>query len=311
VSGTENPSDPSRSFIAGHLIACSLSWGCSFLFIKLINGELPPVIIASMRALGAGAVLILAILAMRQSILPKGREWRDWLVLGTVNGWAPNILVAFALTRMDSGPAALIQASGPLMTAILGHLVLASERLTPARIAGILIGFSGVLTLIGSEALTGSAGSGDSGKALAVGAMLLMTFGYAVGSVYVRSVPKAEPLRLALGQQTVSAIVSTLLALALTGPSGYGAVTHHAVPLVALAVFSTALPIWFYMRLITRAGSTRTAMTGYLVPATAVAMGVVVLHEPVVLRQIIGGIIVLFGVAITTGLVRLPFRRTA
>jgi drug/metabolite transporter (DMT)-like permease len=295
--------DASRGFIAAHLIGCSLAWGCGFMFMKLIHGDLPPIVIASVRASGAAAALIIAVLLMRQSILPQGREWKDWLVLGTVNGWIPNILVAFALERMDSGPAALIQASTPLMTAVLGHLALSSERLTLDRAIGILIGFLGVTVLIGPKALEGT------GTALGVIAMLVMSLGYASGNIYARIIPRAEPVRLALGQQTVSAVVSTGLLLLWLGPAGYERVSLHAAPLAALALFSTALPIWIFMRLITRAGSTRAAMTGYLVPATAVIMGILVLGEPVVPRQILGGIIVLIGVAIVTGLLRLPFGR--
>jgi drug/metabolite transporter (DMT)-like permease len=122
-----------RAFLIAHLAANSLTWGSSFLLIKLIGDALSPTVIASLRAVGAALALGLALVLIGQSIRPKGREARDWLVLGTVNGWAPNVLVAFALSRMDSGPAALIQAAGPLMTAVLAHLLLAGERLTPAR----------------------------------------------------------------------------------------------------------------------------------------------------------------------------------
>jgi drug/metabolite transporter (DMT)-like permease len=295
--------DASRGFVAGHLIACSFAWGCSFLFIKLIHGDLPPIVIASVRATIAALALMAVVIFLRQSILPKGREWQDWLVLGTVNGWIPNILVAFALERMDSGPAALIQASTPLMTAVLGHLFLVRERLTLDRVAGILIGFLGVIVLIGPKALDGT------GSLLAVVAMLVMSFGYAAGNIYTRIIPGAEPIRLALGQQVASAVISSLILLAWSGPSAYRPALDHAFALLALALFSTALPIWLFMRMITRTSSSRAAMTGYLVPATAVSMGVLVLGEPIVTRQIIGGGIVLIGVAIVTGLLRLPLRR--
>jgi drug/metabolite transporter (DMT)-like permease len=162
-----------------------------------------------------------------------------------------------------------------------------------------------VALLIGPKALAGG------GAALAVLALLLMTFGYAVGNVYTRTITQPEPIRMALGQQTVSALIGTLIALALAGPGAFAGVGAQALPLAALGLFSTALPIWLFMRLITAGGPTRAAMTGYLVPATAVAMGVLVLGEPLVARQIAGGVVVLLGVAIVTGLVRLPAWRPA
>jgi drug/metabolite transporter (DMT)-like permease len=295
----------SNAFMASHLLGCACTWGASFLFMKLIGPGVHPTVVASSRGLLAWAVLMLVVAAVGQSILPRGREVKDWLVLGTVNGWAPNMLVAYALLHMDSGPAALIQASGPIMTALLAHLVLAGERLTPARLLGIGIGALGVALLIGPKAFAGGA------TMLAVLAMLVMTFGYAVGNVYARTIPNPVPVRMALGQQAVSAFFGTAIALAVTGPEGFMSATPHAAPLLALGLFSTALPIWIFMRLITAGGPTKAAMTGYLVPTVAVVLGVVVLNEPLELRQLAGGVIVLMGVAIVTGLPRLTPRRPA
>jgi drug/metabolite transporter (DMT)-like permease len=296
---------PTSAFVAIHLVGCAVTWGGSFLLMKLIDGQLSVGVIAAARALLAAAALGIAIVAIGQSLLPQGREWRDWAFLGTMNGWVPNMLVAYALLHMDSGPAALIQASGPLMTALLAHAFLAGERLTAARSAGIAIGAIGVVLLIGPKALAGGA------TTLAILAMLLVTLGYAIGNVYTRTIPAGAPLRLALGQQVVSAIASTVIVFALSDMPDARLLAAHGWTLLALGLVSTALPIWIFMRLLTRAGPTRAAMTGYLVPATAIVLGVVVLGEPIVPRQILGGIIVLFGVAVVTGLLRWPTRRTA
>ena len=271
--------------------------------MKMTRGELSPVVVATVRALGAATALAIAVAAIGQSILPKGREWRDWLVLGTVNGWGPNILAAYAVTQMDSGPTALIQASSPLFTVMLAHAFLPTDRVTLDRAIGILLGLVGMLLLVGPKALEGG------GTALGVGAMLLLAVGYAVGNVYARTIPAAEPLRLALGQQSISGIAALLIALVTVGFGGFAGVEKHAVPLMALALFSTAMPIFLFMRLITRAGTMPASMTGYLIPTVAVICGVVVLGEPIVPRQILGGVIVMTGVAIVSGLIRLPIRR--
>ncbi len=293
----------STAFIVAHLLGCAIGWGTAFLFMKVIRGELSPVVIATIRALGAAAALAIAVVALGQSIWPKGREWRDWLVLGTVNGWGPNILVAYALTQMDSGPTALIQASSPLLTAILAQAFLPSERATGDRLLGILVGLAGMAVLIGPKAIAGG------GTALGVAAMLLLALGYAVGNIYARTIPAAEPIRLALGQQSISGIAALVLALMTVGVGGFAGAGAHAGPLIALALFSTALPIFLFMRLITRAGTMPASMTGYLIPTVAVIVGVVVLGEPLEPRQILGGAIVLAGVALVSGLIRLPRRR--
>jgi drug/metabolite transporter (DMT)-like permease len=249
------------------------------------------------------AAMATAVLILGGSIWPKGREWRDWAVLGAVNGAIPNILVVYALERMDSGPAALIQVCGPIMTAALGHYLLPGERLTVTRGIGIAIGLVGVVMLIGPNVASGS------GQGLAIAAMLTLTFGYAVGNVYARLIPIAAPARLALGQQMASAFFSTVVALAVIGPSGYAHAGQFAAPLLALGIISTALPIWIFMRLIRAAGPTRAAMVGYLAPLAAVLLGIFVLGEPADPLKLVGGAIVMLGVAVVTGLVRRTGKR--
>jgi drug/metabolite transporter (DMT)-like permease len=273
--------------------------------MKLIGDGLHPLVTASLRALGALAVLAVFVMIVGQSILPKGREWRDWAALGTLNGWVPNSLVAFALLQMDSGPAALIQSSGPLMTAILAHFFLAGERLNGQKIVGIIIGLVGVALLIGPQAMTGR------GTVLAILAMLLVALGYSLGNIYTRRIPSAEPLRLALGQQMASSVFATTIAFVFFGSAGFMPASNHILPLILLSVVSTAIPIWFFMRLITHAGPTKAALTGYMVPAVAVVMGIIVLQEPILLRQIIGGLIVLASVGLVTGAIKFPEVRVA
>jgi drug/metabolite transporter (DMT)-like permease len=302
---TSASSDATKTFVMIHLMGNALTWGSSFLLIKLLNNALDPFAIAALRAVGAAVALGLVMAFLGFSLLPRGREGRDWLILGTVNGWMPNILVSFALTRMDSGPAALIQATGPLVTALLAHCFMADERLTGQRVWGIAVGLLGVALLIGPAALQGGS------TLVAVFAMLFLTMGYAIGNIYGRVVPTQNPIRLAFGQQIMSAIIAVFLVLVLSGPAALAPAVNHWPTLLVLAWFSTALPIWIFMRLLRRAGPAPASMTSYLVPAVAIVLGIVVLDEPVEWRQIAGGVVVLLGVAIVTGLLRMPLWKSA
>jgi drug/metabolite transporter (DMT)-like permease len=287
---------PSRAFVTGHLLVCSLFWGCSFLFIKLMNGEVSPLAIAAGRGLlGAGA-LAAYVLWLGQNPIPRRDEIRHWLVLGATNGWVPNVLVAYALMQLASGPAAMIQAAGPLVTAVFAHFLFAEERMGVARLIGILLGMAGVALLIGPRLIEGG------GNALGVFAMVGVMLGYSIGNLYVRAVPATagDPARLALGQQVVSGIVALILALVFAGPSAFAAVAGHLPAMLALGLLSTAIPMAVFMRLIRAAGPTRAAMTGYLVPTVATVMGILVLNETLELRQIIGGCIILAGVFLVT-----------
>jgi drug/metabolite transporter (DMT)-like permease len=286
----------SQGFIFAHLGVCALLWGSSFLLIKLLNNEVHPLVVAALRAAGAYALLATLLLAMGGSLLPRGREWRDWIVLGSVNGWIPNTLVTYAMQHLDSGPGALIQACGPLITAVLAHVFLPNERLTLVKLIGIITGLFGVALIIGPDAFRGG------GTALAALGMGLVACGYATGNIYARLIPSANPLRMAIGQQTSSMIFATVAALLVVGPAGFSGLGPHVGTLAALSVAATGIPIYLFMRLITRAGPTVAAMTGYVVPIVAVIMGVIVLNEALLPRQVIGGLIVFLGVAITTGL---------
>ena len=286
----------SRGFVAGHLLVCSLFWGCSFLFIKLMNGEVSPLAIAAGRGLlGAGA-LAAYVLWLGRSPIPRRDEIRHWLVLGTTNGWVPNVLVAYALVQLASGPAAMIQAAGPLVTAVFAHFLFVEERMGLRRLMGILLGMAGVSLLIGPRLIEGG------GTAFGVLAMVGVMLGYSVGNLYVRAIPAAsgDPARLALGQQVVSGLIALILALVFAGPSTFASITGHLPAMLALGLLSTAIPMAIFMRLIRAAGPTRAAMTGYLVPTVATIMGVVVLGETLELRQIIGGCIILTGVFLVT-----------
>ncbi len=288
------PATPTRAFLVSHLLASSVFWATGFLFIKL-SGNLHPFVIAAMRGLVGAAALALWFLATRRSLLPQASEWRHWLVLGTFNGWGPNVLVAYALTQIGTASAAIIHAAGPLIVAVLAHLMFADERLTPRRLGGVLVGFAGMAVLIGPAALP------DSGvPAAGVLAMVAVAASYAGGNLYARAIRDAEPARLALGQQICSGLPATALALAFAGPAAFAPVPDRIAPLLGLGVLATAIPILFFMRLIRGAGPTRAAMVGYLMPVWATILAILFLGEAVGLREIVGGVVVLAGVAIVS-----------
>lgn len=275
------------------LLACSFLWGTAFLLMKLIGADIGPVPLAAVRGLMGAALIGGWFVFCGANILPRGREWRDWAVLGLVQGAIPNTLTVYALTQISAGMTSLIQASTPLIVAVLAHLMFADERLTWRRGGGVLLGFSGMAILLGPAVLGGS--SGSLAGVLAMGATALS---YAVGNLYVRSIPNPQAGRLAFGQQLFSGLPLTVAALALGGMSTFAAVPSHLAILAVLGVFATALPIALYMNILRLAGPTRGSMNGYLVPVWTILLGVAVLGETVGLREAAGGAVVLAGIAI-------------
>lgn len=287
-------SAPTPVFVLSNLLICSLLWGSSFLFVKL-SGNLHPFVMASMRGMIGAATLAGWFLLQGKSIMPQRHEWKVWAVLGTFNGWLPNVLVAYALTLIDTAPAAMISASSPLITAAVSHIMFAEERLTPQRLLGVLVGCIGMGILIGPAALPDS---GVSTTGIVV--MVLVACSYGSVNIYVRTVTNVEPARMALGQQMGSGAAATIMALAIAGPSAYAPVPSHIAPLIALGALSTALPILLFMYMIRRTGPTRASMVSYLGPVWTILLAVLFLNESIGLREIFGGAVVLSGVALVS-----------
>jgi drug/metabolite transporter (DMT)-like permease len=280
--------------MATNLLVCSMLWSTSFLFIKL-SGNINPFVLAAMRGLIGASALALWFAVQAKSFRPDNGQWHHWVILGAFNGWIPNVLTAYALTQIGTAPAAMIQASGPLIVAVLSHLLYADERLSPRRFVGVIIGLAGMGILIGPAALP------DSGIST-WGALIMVAtaLSYATANLYVRSIKHADPARLALGQQICSALPATVLALVFAGPSAFAGVPGSAASLLALGIVSTALPILLFMRLIRRAGPTRASMVGYLQPVWTTLLAVLFLNESIGLREITGGAVVLTGVALVS-----------
>jgi len=267
--------------------------------MKAMADNVDPFAMASARAAIAAFILSIWFLSRQQSPLPTRVELVPWLVLGTLNGWLPNVLTAWALERAGAGPSAMIQASGPLMVAVMAHFIFSEERLTVRRIIGVVIGFVGMALLIGPQAFDAEASF--SGAI----AMVIVSLCYAVGNIYARGITHVEPSRMGLGQQMISASVATVLTLGLSGSGAYYPIAADWYLMLGLGVLATALPITLFMHLIRNDGPTKAAMIGYLLPVFATIMAVVFLGERIGLREMIGGAIVLFGVYVVTTAPRL------
>lgn len=276
------------------LLLISSLWGAAFPAMRFAVSAIPPWWIASGRALLAGCAVALWLALRGRPILPRGAMLRHALVLGTLNGWVPNILASASMARIESATGALIQASAPLVVTAMAALALPTERPGPRALLGLLVGFAGIAAIAGPGAIEGGAGG--------VGAllMLLVTLSYAAGTVYVRATRPGAADELALGQQMVGGIAATLIAVAVDpgGPPAAGAAPWAAV--AALAVFGSAIPLTLFLALAQKARATDASMVGYLQPAMAAAGGALLLAEFPEPRVLAGGAVVLLGVWLAT-----------
>jgi drug/metabolite transporter (DMT)-like permease len=279
------------------LVALSAIWGASFMFIKVGVRELDPIALVAARVT-LGAVSLAPVL-----LLTLGREGLRQLraavgpivVIGLMNSAIPFWSLSWAETRIDSGLAAVIQASAPLFTALLALRFSRSERVTGPRLIGLLVGFGGVVLLVGAR---------PSGEALAALAVVFSALCYSIAALYAgRRVTHVSPLVTSFGALTAASLATLPLGLARMPSSVPDWKVVGSV--LALGVGGTGFAYILYYGLIAGAGASRSILVTYLVPALALGYGAVLLDEEITAVAVGGLALVLAGVALGTGALRL------
>lgn len=226
----------------------------------------------------------------RQAVRTDGVMLRHMLVLGTVNGWLPNMLLAMALGRVTSAQAALIGACGPLMVAVLAASLLQEDAMTPRRVAGTLLGFAGVAAIMAPLAVTG--GGSIWGELLMLGTALC----YAVGTVYARLTRPGSSAGLVMGQQVFAFLPAFALALIVYPAASFMQPTPVWAVTAVLEVFASAVPMVLFLRMLQTTQAADAALIGYLQPVWATGIAALLLAEWPEPHVLAGGLVVLAGV---------------
>ncbi|MEM1346233.1 MAG: DMT family transporter [Pseudomonadota bacterium] len=289
------------------LLALSLLWGGSFLFIGIAVGALPPLTIVVLRV-GFAALALWAFLWLTGIALPRGRTaWTALIGMGVLNNVIPFTLIVWGQTQIASGLASILNATTPIFTVVVAHWLTSDEPLTRVRALGVGLGFAGVVAMIGWDALDGLGASVPAQLAV-LGAAL----SYAFASVFARRFRTLglAPEATAAGQVTASALLLAPLALVIERPWTLPPPPIEVIGAVlALALASTALAYGLYFRILARAGATNLMLVTFLIPPSAIALGWLVLDERLVWVQGVGLLLILAGLACIDG--RLLARRRA
>jgi drug/metabolite transporter (DMT)-like permease len=283
------------------LVALSAIWGASFMFIKVGVRELDPITLVAARvSLGALSLAPVLLLTLGRAGLRQVRAAAGPIaVIGLMNSAIPFWSLSWAETRIDSGLAAVIQASAPLFTAMLALRFSRSERVTGPRLLGLLVGFAGVVLLVGAR---------PSGEVLAAIAVVFSALCYSIAALYAaRRVPHVSPLVTSFGALTVASLATLPLGVARMPSSVPDWKVIGSV--LALGIGGTGLAYVLYYGLIAGAGASRSILVTYLVPAIALGYGALLLGEEVTAVAVAGLALVLGGVALGTG--ALSIRRHA
>ena len=278
------------------LFALSLIWGSAFMLVKVALDDLEPLTLVAGRLFGAAVFLVLVLLVTRRSLPRPGRVWYPFIVLGLLNNVYPFTLLTWGQQHIDSSLAAILVSSMALWTAVLAHFWI-DERLTLDRSLGLIIGFAGVIVLIGAD-LRDITDSSTLGQLAIVAGVL----GYAFGTVYVRGfLTERDAVVTATGQTIVAATVMAPLALAVDAPFDIDLSTKTALAWLTLGVVSSGIAYLIYFRLIRNVTATQAALVGYLIPVTAVFLGAFVLDERLGVNSFAGLALIILGVWVVSG----------
>jgi drug/metabolite transporter (DMT)-like permease len=289
------------------LLALAAIWGASFLFMRIGAGEFGAVPMAALRIAG-GALLLLPLVAARGQVHELRCHWRAIAVVGLLNSAVPYALFALAALAINAGLSSILNATAPLWGALVAWLWLA-DRLTPARILGLVIGFAGVVWLA-SDRASFKPGEHGVSAATAIGACLLATLCYGISANFTkRQLTGVPPLAVAAGSQLAAALMLALPALWLWPATQPGAAAWWSM--AGLAFVCTGLALLIYFRLIARLGAARAITVTFLIPVFGVLWGAMFLGEAITTSVLAGCAVILLGTALTTGALKLPVRSRA
>lgn len=289
------------------LVLLSVLWGATFFFTGVALRELPPFTLMALRV-GIAALTLVLVLRLIGISLPRGAAvWRAFAIMGLINSVVPFSLLIWSQTEIPTALAAILNATTPLSTAVVAHLFTDDEKLTANRVAGVLIGLAGVALMVGPSALDGFSASFVAQLA-AVGA----TISYAFGSVYGRTLKRlgVSPMPSATGQMIMATVIGAPLAFVIDHPWALpmpGVATWLAV--LAFSIPSTAFAFIIYYRLLASAGATNLVLVTFLIPVSAIVLGVLVLGERLELKHIGGMALIGAGLAAIDGRVFARFRK--
>ncbi|MBE9603508.1 DMT family transporter [Acetobacteraceae bacterium H6797] len=288
------------------LLLLSLIWGGSFLFMKMAVAVWPPLTVVLSRVVLAALGLGAALWIKRQRLPLSPALIGAWAVMAVLNNLIPFTLIVWSQKSIGVGLGAVVNATTPVLTAVIAHYATADERLSPRRIGGVLIGLFGVVVLMAPR-LTGQALGELPGILAALGACM----SYALATVWGRRFKRmgVAPLAAATGQVTAAALLILPVALILDRPWTLPwPDTETLGAILALGLVCTGFAYALFFRILNGAGANAAALVTQLVPASAVLIGWVALGEVPGLAQWAGMALITLGLLVLDG--RMPrFRR--
>lgn len=258
------------------LLCLVILWGSSYLMVEVALRAWQPVEIAGLRIALAALVLTLVVMVRRQTFPRDRRSWVLLLVIALIGNGIPFSLISWGQQHVESGLAGILAASTPLFVLFLAHFTLPDERFRRNQLAAFLLGFAGIIVLMGPDSLAALGGSAE--RLWAQLAILAAAACYAIATVISRRLPPESPVVTSAAVMLMAGAV--MLPLYASSLSGIKAVpVSSALAIAFLGVLGTGLASILYFYLIARTGARFVSLLNYLVPVWAIMLGAMALGE--------------------------------
>lgn len=288
----------------GMVILLSVLWGGSFFFNEIAVRELPTLSVVVGRVVLAAVILLIVMRLLGQSMPRSAKIWGAFFGMGFLNNVVPFTLIVWGQIHIASGVASILNATTPLFTVLVAHWMTADEKMNAGRFLGVILGLAGVGVMIGGGALSSLGFDLLSVSVIAQLAVLAGALSYAFAGVYGRRFRAmgVSPMATATGQVTASSVMMIPVMLAVDQPWQLPAPSLLAVgALIGVAALSTALAYILYFRILSTAGATNLLLVTFLIPVSAVLLGVLILGEVLLLKHMLGMALISLGLAAIDG----------
>jgi drug/metabolite transporter (DMT)-like permease len=295
----------------GRLLTLSLLWGGTYMLGAIALKGWPagegngvtPLVLVWLRVTIAAVTLFLISKAFGVKMPRDRKVWVAFFGMGLLNNVIPFSLIFWGQSQMPAsvaaGLASILNATTPLFTLLVAHTFTKDERITAPKIVGVVLGLFGVAVMIGLDILSGL-GAGALGQIACLTAALV----YAFSSLYGRrfKAMAVTPMQTALGQLTASSAIMLVIVSVFNQP--WNIFLPGAIPfasIMAMGVFSTALAYILFFQILSSAGATNLMLVTFLIPVSAIALGIIVLGEVLKVQHLVGVVFIGLGLAAIDG----------
>jgi len=283
----------------GLLFTLSIVWGGSYFFNAIAVRELPTFTVVMGRVGLAALILLIAMRALGKKMPTDKKIWAAFFGMALLNNVIPFSLIVWGQAHIASGVASILNATTPLFTVVVAHVLTGDEKLTPGRLAGVVVGLIGVTVLIGGDALRTLGIDVVAQLACLAGAL-----SYAFAGVFGRRFRRlgVTPMATATGQVTASSVLLLPVMAVVDQPWTLPVPNLDAIgALIGVAAISTALGYVLYFRILATAGATNLLLVTFLLPVSAILLGVAVLGEVLSDKHLLGMAFIGLGLAAIDG----------